>query len=140
MKRYQITLFILSTIATLGVMCHFFPEDGLTLTLKFPSLKEVMGEEKEEEPEVNVEELLAMSEKTAEIAASITSDLAPSHIRQTAEYVGALVYRFYSYGVQTYYTVNGEGEFYLPTTQVTKLISDAVRVTRDEVVNPDNAV
>ena len=51
-----------------------------------------------------------------------------------------LVYRFYSYGVQTYYTVNGEGEFYLPTTQVTKLISDAVRVTRDEVVNPDNAV
>ena len=48
MKRYQITLFILSTIATLGVMCHFFPEDGLTLTLKFPSLKEVMGEEKEE--------------------------------------------------------------------------------------------
>ena len=51
-----------------------------------------------------------------------------------------LVYRFYSYGVQTYYTVNGEGEFYLPTAQVTKLINDAVRVTRDEVVNPDNAV
>ena len=70
MKRYQITLFILSAIATLGTMCHFFPEDGLTLTFKFPSLKEVMGEENEEEqPEVNVEELLAMSEKTAEIAA-----------------------------------------------------------------------
>ena len=44
MKRYQITLFILSTIATLGVMCHCFPEDGLTLTLKFPSLKEVTEE------------------------------------------------------------------------------------------------
>ena len=50
-------------------MCHFFPEDGLTLTLKFPSLKEVMGEEEVEEPEVSVEEILAMNEKTAEIAA-----------------------------------------------------------------------
>ena len=51
-------------------MCHFFPEDGLTLTLKFPSLKEVMGEEEEvEEPEISVEEILAMNEKTAEIAA-----------------------------------------------------------------------
>ena len=43
-------------------MCHFFPEDGLTLTLKFPSLKEVMGEEEVEEPEVSVEEILAMNE------------------------------------------------------------------------------
>lgn len=34
--------------------------------------------------------------KAAEIAASITADLAPSHIRKNAEYVGALVYRFYS--------------------------------------------
>ncbi len=51
-----------------------------------------------------------------------------------------LVYRFYSYGVQTYYTVNGIGEFQLPTSQVTKTVNDAVRVTRDEVVNPDNAV
>ena len=31
-----------------------------------------------------------------EIAANITADLAPSHIRKTAEYVGAFVYRFYS--------------------------------------------
>ena len=37
-----------------------------------------------------------LNRKTAEIAANITSDFAPSHIRQTAEYVGALVYRFYS--------------------------------------------
>ena len=34
--------------------------------------------------------------KTAEIAANITADLAPTHIRQPAESVGALVYRFYS--------------------------------------------
>lgn len=51
-----------------------------------------------------------------------------------------LVYRFYSYGVQTYYTINGVGEFYLPTTQVNKLINDAVRVTEDLVVDPNNAV
>lgn len=51
-----------------------------------------------------------------------------------------LVYRFYSYGVQTYYTINGEGEFYVPTAQVTKLIADAQRVTQDLVVDPNNAV
>ena len=37
-----------------------------------------------------------LNRNTAEIAANITADLAPSHIRQTAEYVGAFVYRFYS--------------------------------------------
>ena len=37
-----------------------------------------------------------LNRKTAEIAANITADLAPSHIRKTAEYVGAFVYRFYS--------------------------------------------
>ena len=35
-----------------------------------------------------------LNRKTAEIAANITADLAPSHIRKTAEYVGAFVYRF----------------------------------------------
>ena len=47
--------------------------------------------------------------------------------------------KFYSYGVQTYYTVNGEGQFYLPTTQVSKVIADAIRVTKDEIVYVDNA-
>lgn len=51
-----------------------------------------------------------------------------------------LVFRFYSFGVKTYYTVNGVGEFQLPTAQVTKLIADAVRITQDQVVNPDNAI
>ncbi|MBR3714413.1 MAG: sigma-70 family RNA polymerase sigma factor [Clostridia bacterium] len=37
-----------------------------------------------------------LNQKTSEIAASITSDLAPAHIRKTAEYVGAFVYRFNS--------------------------------------------
>jgi len=37
-----------------------------------------------------------LNRKTAELAANITADLAPSHIRKNAEYVGALVYRFYS--------------------------------------------
>lgn len=37
-----------------------------------------------------------LNRKTAELAANITADFAPSHIRKTAEYVGAFVYRFYS--------------------------------------------
>ena len=34
--------------------------------------------------------------QTSEIAARVTADLAPAHIRNTAEYVGAVVYRFNS--------------------------------------------
>ena len=37
-----------------------------------------------------------LNRKTSEIAANITADLAPAHIRKTAEYVGAFVYRFNS--------------------------------------------
>ena len=37
-----------------------------------------------------------LNRKTSEIAAEITADLAPAHIRKTAEYVGAFVYRFRS--------------------------------------------
>ena len=35
-----------------------------------------------------------LNRRTAELAANITADLAPSHIRKNAEYVGAFVYRF----------------------------------------------
>ena len=37
-----------------------------------------------------------LNQKTAELAANVTADLAPAHIRKTAEYVGAFVYRFNS--------------------------------------------
>lgn len=37
-----------------------------------------------------------LNRKTSEIAANVTADLAPAHIRKTAEYVGAFVYRFNS--------------------------------------------
>ncbi len=37
-----------------------------------------------------------LNRRTSEIAAGITADLAPAHIRRTAEYVGASVYRFRS--------------------------------------------
>ena len=55
-------------------MCHFIPADGLPLNLKFPSIEEVMGEKEEEEelPEINIEEILAMSERNARIAAEKT--------------------------------------------------------------------
>lgn len=37
-----------------------------------------------------------LNSKTAKLAANITADLAPSHIRKNAEYVGAFIYRFNS--------------------------------------------
>lgn len=37
-----------------------------------------------------------LNRKTAEIAANVTADLAPTHIRKTAEYVGVFAYRFNS--------------------------------------------
>ena len=40
--------------------------------------------------------LSELNRKTSELAGSITADLAPTHIRKTAEYVGAFVYRFNS--------------------------------------------
>lgn len=73
MKRYQICIFILSAIAALGALCHLYPEEGIAIgefKLRFSSLSEVLGkEEVEEEPEISIEEILAMSEKTAQIAA-----------------------------------------------------------------------
>ena len=35
-----------------------------------------------------------LNRKTSEISANVTADLAPTHIRKTAEYVGAFVYRY----------------------------------------------
>ena len=40
--------------------------------------------------------LSALNLKTSQLAATVTADLAPTHIRKTAEYVGAFVYRFNS--------------------------------------------
>ena len=42
------------------------------------------------------EAIVELNSKTIEIAAEVTADLAPTHIRKTAEYVGAFVYRFNS--------------------------------------------
>ena len=70
MKRIQVLTFIFAVILVLGGICYVFPKDGLTLTLRFSTLDEILGKEEEEDkPEVSVEEILAMSEKTAEIAA-----------------------------------------------------------------------
>lgn len=44
----------------------------------------------------NIAIVSELNRKTSEIAAAVTADLAPAHIRKTAEYVGALVYRFNS--------------------------------------------
>lgn len=44
----------------------------------------------------NIAIVSELNRKTSEIAAAVTADLAPAHIRRTAEYVGALVYCFNS--------------------------------------------
>ncbi|MGN1450963.1 MAG: hypothetical protein ACI4XQ_02595, partial [Eubacteriales bacterium] len=57
------------------------------------------NEEYEELRNVLDERIAIVSElnrKTSALAAKVTSDLAPAHIRKTAEYVGAFVYRFNS--------------------------------------------
>ncbi len=55
---------------------------------EYDKLREILGECTSIVSELN--------RKTSEIAANVTADLAPAHIRKTAEYVGAFVYRFNS--------------------------------------------
>lgn len=93
--------------------------------------KVILGLTKSGDVNLTDEQVAALVANDKNITATLTINL---HSGRT------LVYRFYSYGVQTYYTINGEGEFYLPTSQVNKLLADAVRVETDQVVNPDNAV
>ena len=65
MKAYKVTLFIFSVIAVLALLCVVFPADGVkagNLTLRFPTLTEVLTPESSEDtalPEVSPEELLA---------------------------------------------------------------------------------
>lgn len=48
-------------------------------------------------------------------------------------------YKFYPYtDRRVYYTVNGEGEFYLTNTLLYKAIADAKRVMNDQPVDPDS--
>lgn len=49
------------------------------------------------------------------------------------------VFRFYSCGVQSYYTIDGEGEFYVATTELSKFVRDAERVLREEIVDSDSS-
>ena len=66
MKRSRILIFIWAVIAFLAIVCAVFPSDGLELgglTLRFPSLTEILtGEEKEEGP--SPEELLMQRERS----------------------------------------------------------------------------
>ncbi len=49
------------------------------------------------------------------------------------------VYRFYPYtDRRVFYTVNGEGEFYVTSTMLHKAISDIGKIMRDEPVDPDS--
>ncbi len=47
-------------------------------------------------------------------------------------------YKFYRYSDQrVYYTINGNGEFYIPVTMVNKLIADVDRFMAGEVIDPE---
>jgi hypothetical protein len=47
-------------------------------------------------------------------------------------------FKFYPYSTRrAYYTVNGEGEFYVLRDRVTKIITDAAKVVSGELVDPD---
>ena len=59
MKPYKILLFIICTIAALGLLCSFFPREGVTIgpvSLEFPSIADIMGAP--EEPSESPEELI----------------------------------------------------------------------------------
>ena len=67
MKISKIQLFILSTLVLLGVICYFFPSEGIQIgdfRLEFPSLAEVLtlnkDTEEEEEHELTPEELMEL--------------------------------------------------------------------------------
>ena len=65
-----------------------FPKDGLTLTIRFSTLDEIMSKEEEENmPEISIDEFLAMSEKNAEIAAEKDSLLKFFNTSPTRFYV-----------------------------------------------------
>lgn len=50
-----------------------------------------------------------------------------------------LEYKFYPYSERrSYYTINGEGEFYVLRSMVDKVIADADRITRDEPVDSES--
>lgn len=64
MKAYKITLFIFSIIFALGLICYFFPTDGIqvgSIDLEFPSLSDVLGNDQDSitTPVESPEELLA---------------------------------------------------------------------------------
>ena len=53
---------------------------------EYGKLKSILGE--------SILNVTDLSKKTSDVAVNITADIAPAHIRKTAEYVGAFVYRF----------------------------------------------
>lgn len=72
----------------LGYADHGKANFAVWIQEEYRELREMLGE--------SIALVSELNRKTSEIAASVTADLAPAHIRETAEYVGAVVYRFRS--------------------------------------------
>lgn len=67
MKTYKILLFIFLAIAALGLLCFFFPKDGITLgrtTLRFPSLEQILARKDSERADsLRIAEMAAINER-----------------------------------------------------------------------------
>ncbi len=58
MKPYQIFIFIILIIGTLGTLCYFFPKEGVSIgkkTINFPSLEKVLVSQSQAEVEIKEE-------------------------------------------------------------------------------------
>lgn len=70
MERHRIVLFIFGVMALLAVLCSFFPADGMQVgkaKLHFPSIREVIGDAKQEEI-LSPEEVIAQREEAVKTA------------------------------------------------------------------------
>ena len=139
---------VISTVSTIRLEAG---ENDILFTLTGDGQDLVVTEANGHKPEVKnfrkfYQTIIGMTKggyvnKTEEELKELTSDDKNITLKLTVKLKNGntLELKFYSYGVQTYYTVNGSGQFHLPTSQVSKVISDAIRVTKDEIVYVDNA-
>ena len=51
----------------------------------------------------------------------------------------ARTYKFYQYSdVRAFYTINGQGEFYVPMPMLNKIINDVHKLVNGEIINPES--
>lgn len=78
MKNFQSILFFIGVFAILGAMCYLFPKDGIELTLRFPSIADVLSPQKDtvqlEDNLMSIEQELAFVVDTTEFEKTENTD------------------------------------------------------------------